>query len=145
MELILHRRPLPEDTDTSVCLSLTVADGTRFSDVFHQLVRQRFFPRKAGGVWVLRWNGQDQVTWQVNRGAFYTRFGGQEPPIAAVTGPSDLQLVEFTWYPTLTERGVALLRQFSGDLARLEQEGYGREYRTCGVPAELEAALKNGR
>lgn len=139
MELILQRRFIPADTEPPACLSQSVTDTTRFSDVFHQLVRQCYFPRGVGGVWVLRWSGQDQVTWQVERGAFYVRFSGQEPPISVLADPAIPQLVEFEWYASLTQRGVALLRRFEGDLARLEQEGFGQEYRTCGVPAALEA------
>lgn len=141
MEFLIHRQFIADDTCVPACISYTAEPSTRFVDVFRGLIRRKYFPRAAGGVWVLRCAGQDLVSWDVARNAFYDRFPGEEPPITALKALGVLPL-EVEWFPTPLSRALTLYLRFGGDGSRMEQAGFLREYESYAVSPQMEATWK---
>ena len=144
MEITIRRQSVgTESAEDTHDVSLSVSSRTRFSDVFHALIRRGYFPNDpAGGAWVLCCCGDDLLAWHTGKHVFYDRFPFGEPCILSVKAWAQPEIF-FAWYASPLERARHIFEQFGGQSSQMGHEGFWREYAGCGVPPEVETVWRS--
>ena len=140
MDIRIYRESvcMGDDTDDHGILYM-ITPATRFSDLFQDLIKQRYFPdiSQNDAVWTLFCGKDDLVSWKPKENKFYSRFVTEEPAILSVKRWAD-PVIMFKYYPSSLERARHIFTIFNGLKFHIWHEGFRPEYESYSVPPEIE-------
>ncbi len=146
MDIRIYRESVCMGDDTEDhSIPYTITSNTRFSDIFQDLIRRRYFPDISQNdvVWTLFCGQDDLISWKTKEDKLYSRFVTQEPAILSVKRWAD-PVIKFRYYPSSLERARHIFTMFNGLKFHIWHEGFWTEYESYAVPQEVEDKWRQG-
>ena len=125
-------------------LIYTITETTKFSDLFHDLIHQEYFPCVSGNdvVWTLYCGHEDLMSWKTKENELYSRFITEEPAIFNVEH-RDVITISFKYYSSQLKRAEWIFKNFGGQKFHIWHEGFKDEYESYGVSPVTEDKWRN--
>lgn len=141
MEITVSRQSvcMGDDIDDHT-ITYAIEQATTFSDLFRELIRQKYFPSIDGNdvVWVLHCGEDDLVSWKTKEDRLYSRFVTEEPTILSVKRWVSTAVVYFSYYSPSIKRAQHILRMFGGKKFHIWHEGFMPEYESYHITELIE-------
>lgn len=127
-----------DDVDEHSC-TYTINPTTKFSDIFHDLINQKYFPSISGNdvVWTLFCGKDDLISWKTKEDKLYTRFVDEEPAILSVKRWTTSDIM-FSYYSPPLKRAHHIFTMFGGLRFHIWHEGFMSEYESYHVSQSME-------
>ncbi len=121
-----------------------VDSSTRFSDIFLDLIQQKYFPRVFGNnvVWTLFCDGDDLMSWKTKENKLYSRFVDGEPTILSVKRWANSSYISFHYYASPNKRAQQIFTMFGGLKFHIWHEGFMPEYESYHISQAIEDAWR---
>lgn len=124
-------------------ITYTITSSTKFSDIFHDLIKKGYFPEVSGNdvVWTLLCGKDDLVSWKTKENKLYTRFVCEEPTILSVKrwrSPT----IKFRYYSSPIKRAKFIFTYFNGLKFHIWHEGFIPEYESYCISETMEEDWK---
>lgn len=120
-------------------LMYTVDSDTRFSDLFQDLRKRKYFPHVSGNdvVWTLLYAGNDLMSWKTKEDSLYSHFAAGEPTVFDWTDGT-LDRVYFKYYSPPMKRAQQIFKMADGSKSQMQYKGFLSEYESYSVPRAIE-------
>ena len=140
MDITISRQHvcMGDDVDDHT-LTYTIDASTKFSELFLELIKQKYFPNVSGGdgVWTLFCGQDDLMTWKIKENQLYSRVVDEEPTI--LSGKRwTTAVVNFKYCPSGLERARQIFTQFDGLKFHIWHEGFMPEYESYHISQAME-------
>lgn len=121
-------------------ISYTITASTRFSDIFQDLIKQKYFPNVSGNdvVWTLFCGNDDLMSWKTEEDRLYSRFVAGEPAILSVKRWAVDPVIRFRYYSSPMKRAQHIFTMFDGSKFHIWHEGFMTEYESYSIPQNIE-------
>ena len=121
-------------------LTYTIGETTKFSDIFLELIQQKYFPSVFGNdvVWTLFCDDDDLISWKTDEDKLYSRFVDQEPTILSVKRWTTAKCIKFRYYSSPIKRAQYIFTRFNGLKFHIWHEGFMPEYESYHIPKDIE-------
>lgn len=140
MDIILNRESvcMGDDIDDHT-LIYTIDSLVKFSDMFQNLIKKKYFPNISGNdvVWTLCYGEKDLISWKTKENKLYSRFAAEEPAILDWVHAAPAH-VHFRYYSPPAKRAQQIFRMFGGSKFHIWHEGFMPEYETYCIPQAVE-------
>lgn len=128
---------MADDVDSHTC-TYTIEPSTTFSDIFLDLIKQKYFPSFSDVVWTLFCDGDDLMSWKTKENKLYSRFADEEPTILSVKRWTTTGHIDFQYYSSPIKRAQQIFTRFSGLKIHIWHEGFMPEYESYQIPQAIE-------
>ncbi|MBD5465017.1 MAG: hypothetical protein HDR22_04245 [Lachnospiraceae bacterium] len=140
MEITINRQSVCMGDDIEDhAITYTIDSSTRFSGIFQDLIKERYFPSIAGNdvVWTLVCGKDDLMSWKTKEDKLYSRFVFEEPAILSVKRWRTAAIY-FRYYSPPIKRAQQIFKMFGGSKFHIGHEGFMAEYETYGISQSME-------
>ena len=141
MDISIYRQSvcMADDVDEHT-FTYTIEPSTTFSDIFLDLIKQKYFPRVFGNdvVWSLFCGDDDLMSWKTKQNKLYSRFVDKEPTILSVKSWTTAGHINFCYYSSPIKRAQHIFTRFSGLKFHIWHEGFMPEYESYHIPQVIE-------
>lgn len=120
-------------------ITYTIHSSTKFSEIFQDLIRQKYFPSISGNdvVWALFCGEDDLISWKTKEDILYHRFVDGEPAILSINRWTTAA-INFRYYSPPLKRAEYLFKTFGGSKFHIWHEGFMAEYESYHIPTAVE-------
>ncbi len=134
-----HSVCMSDDVDSHDC-TYTIGPSTTFSDIFLDLIKQKYFPSIVGNdvVWTLFCGDDDLMSWKTKENILYSRFADEEPSILSVKRWTTTGEICFQYYSPPIKRAQQIFTRFRGLKFHIWHEGFMPEYESYHIPQAIE-------
>lgn len=140
MEIKINRQSVSmSDDENDHIITYTVSESTKFSDIFKELIKQKYFPTVSGNnvVWTMFCGEEDLISWNTQKEKLCSRFIFSEPTIISMKRFA-LSNIHFRYYSSPIKRAEYIFRMFNGSKFHIWHEGFINEYDTYNIPLNIE-------
>lgn len=117
-----------------------ISETTRFSDIFQELIRKKYFPSVSGNdvVWTLFCENDDLISWKTEENQLYSRFVSEEPAIMSMRRWTAEPAIMFKYYSPPIKRARQIFEKFGGQKFHIWHEGFMPEYESYHITQAVE-------
>lgn len=141
MDIRVNRQSvcMGDDVENHTVVYTVTSFSTKLSDVFRDLIDQKYFPNISGNdvVWTLYYDEDDVISWKTKENKLYDRFASKEPAVFSLQ-PCSRPTIQFRYYSSPLKRAQHIFLLFNGMKSHIQQQGYMPEYESYCVPKAVE-------
>jgi len=140
VEITICRKSVcSEDDVNDHAITYTLTSSTKFSDIFQDLIKQKYFPNISGNdvVWTLFCGKEDLISWKTKEDKLYSHFVFGEPTIYGVKNWVS-SVITFEYYSSPIKRAQHIFTMFNGLKFHIWHEGFMTEYKSYSIPKSIE-------
>ncbi|MCI8648658.1 MAG: hypothetical protein HFG20_00855 [Anaerotruncus sp.] len=128
-----------DNVDDHTCI-YSIDPSTTFSDVFLDLIKQKYFPTVFDNdvVWTLFCGDDDLISWKTKENKLYSRFVDKEPTILSIKSWTISAHINFLYYSSPIKRAQQIFIRFGGSKFHIWHEGFMSEYRSYHISQAIE-------